>query len=189
MLIISSIFLLLILIIDFFLLSHFISALISTHYGDPYVSLPSSAVKIMIDFIPHQPQQIADLGCGDGRLLFAAISKFPQAQASGYEIAPWPYLKAQLKRFVFPYRQQIKFYRQNFFSVPLNDFDLLLLYLTSSLLKKLAPKLEKELPPRARIITARYPIPQWKAEKVFSPLPGFNFYLYEIKKSNLALKQ
>jgi cyclopropane fatty-acyl-phospholipid synthase-like methyltransferase len=49
----------------------------------------------MVDFAKLQGnERVYDLGCGDGRLLFETKRRFPGMTAVGYEVSPYPYLKA-----------------------------------------------------------------------------------------------
>ncbi|MBU0708591.1 SAM-dependent methyltransferase [Patescibacteria group bacterium] len=140
------------------------SDLISSHHGAPFVPLSREVGRKMMELAGVSSQDIVyDLGCGDGRLLITAVKNFGVQKALGYEISPWPYLKAKMSTRKF--KHNITILNKDLFKSDLKNATVVVLYLTKNLLEKLKPKLKQELPPGARIITARYPIPGWKVSK------------------------
>ena len=107
---------------------------------------------------------VVDLGCGDGRLVFAAEKKF-HARAEGYEISVFVWLLAQMNR-IFKHAKA-KIYRQNFFNADLRKADVVFCYLLPEVMKKLSPKFKKELKPSARVISAAFRLPDWKVSQEF----------------------
>ncbi len=54
----------------------------------PYVASPVRVVDRMLELANIKPgETVYDLGCGDGRILIAAVEKY-KAKAVGVEIAP-----------------------------------------------------------------------------------------------------
>ena len=102
-------------------------------------------------------QKFYDLGCGDGKLVFAAAGA--GAKAIGYEISLLPDLIAKSRSF-FVENTEIKF--KNFWKVDLSDADVIYLFLTPKVNPKIKHKLEKELKKRARVIAYTWPIEGWK---------------------------
>jgi SAM-dependent methyltransferase len=117
-----------------------------------------------------------DLGCGDGKLVFAASRA--GAQASGYEISLLPYLIAKAKSF-FIKDTSIQF--KNFWNANLSDADIVYLFLTPKVNPKAKEKLERELKPGSRVVAYTWPIEGWQAEKEDFASGQPSIYLYIVK--------
>src|SRR5690554_2066251 len=64
--------------------------------GAPHVPSDVRSVQRMIELAEIQPgEKVADLGCGDGRILRAAMQK--GAHATGYELSVFLYLLARIR--------------------------------------------------------------------------------------------
>ena len=66
-----------------------------TRTGSPYVPSNSFQIKTMTKYI-KQGDVIADMGCGDGRVLIAAVAKGAR-EAHGWEIEPAVWMKAWMR--------------------------------------------------------------------------------------------
>jgi len=110
----------------------------------------------------------ADLGCGDGRTVFAA-HKFG-AKARGIELA-WPlYLFCQAKKYFFYRQEDIVFKYGNLFRENLSDIDVVFVYgLPGSLKKRLKNKLETELKSGARVVSYGFAIKGLEPSKISRP--------------------
>lgn len=130
--------------------------------------VPYGVGRKMLELAGVGPDDVLfDLGCGDGRLLLMAVRDFGARRAVGYEVSPFPYLKALLRAMLWKKARngRIKIYRRDLFSVDLDQATVVVLYLTEKLLERLKIKLQKELKPGVRIVTARYPINGWREEE------------------------
>ncbi len=79
----------------------------------PWVKTPLKNLPIVLEELNLPAGSlIYDLGCGDGRFLFMAEQK--GLKAIGYELALYPYLKAQLQKFL--QASKVKIRRQDFFA-------------------------------------------------------------------------
>jgi len=122
-------------------------------------------------------EKVYDLGCGDGRLLFAAAEK--GATVVGYEISLLPYLIAKVKQLLFPRKKQTKILFKDFWHVDLKDADLVYFFLMPKVYKKLKEKLEKELKPGARVIAYVWPIDGWEPQRISALKNVQKIYLYQ----------
>ena len=121
---IEVLFLLILLVFEttFFLLAVFIlvSGFISSIKGASYVPLPKKPIKRILEFAEiNDSADFYDLGCGDGRVLIEAVRTFGIRSAVGYEISPWPYLKAKFLVRRLGFEDKIKILRQDFFKADL----------------------------------------------------------------------
>ena len=103
-------------------------------------------------------EHVFDLGCGDGRIVFAAEKL--GAVAVGYEISRFVWFLSQIRRYFTKSRSEIRC--KNFFKADLHSADVVFCYLLPHVMKALKPKFEKELKKGARIISAGFSIPDWE---------------------------
>ena len=143
----------------------------------PYVPTPAAAVERALDLLAVRPgQRVVDLGCGDGRFVFAAAAR--GVQAEGYELAIWPLIRAYIHRLVT--RSPARLRWANFLRTPLHDADAVYVYLVAPVMAPLAAKLAAELPTGARVVCYGPPLPGWTPAQVHEPVAGAKnrFYLY-----------
>ena len=120
-------------------------------------------------------QKFYDLGCGDGKLVFAAAGA--GANAVGFEIFLLPYLIAKSRSFNV---KNTKIIFKDFWKADLSDADVVYIFLTPKVNPKAKLKLEKELKKGARVIAYSWPVEGWTAIKsdfVHGQLP---MYLYSM---------
>lgn len=110
----------------------------------------------------------ADLGSGNGQVLFAAVDYFKVKKAYGFEIGPGPYYRT-LARIYFSrkYSGKVLVSNDSFFDDNLERFDVIYLYLLPDLIKKLTPKLQKlkEIKPDVRIVSCVFELKDLKPKK------------------------
>lgn len=159
-----------------------LTALVSIFFLQvPYVPTQRKVIKKIIEIGNFQKnQKLYDLGCGDAGLLLEAEQK-TGIQGVGYEIAPIPYLLAQLKKIFF--KSNIQIHLKNFFKIPLANADIIYCYLTPEVTQKVAEKALKECKKGTKIICNTFQIKNLKPTKIFEKnlqqkLPSL--YLYEI---------
>ena len=143
----------------------------------PYAPTPHQAIQKIIDELNIQPGQVVyDLGCGDGRFLFAAEKK--GARAIGFEISPFPYLRARLKKAVTGSRAKIHY--KNFYAAHLFDANVVFCFLVDTVMPRLEKKLQAELQPGTRVVSYGFHFPNWKMHKVILPEPEKDNFPSEI---------
>lgn len=143
--------------------------------GAPFWPSSQKRVDVMLELAQVTENDcVTDLGSGDGRLVLAAAEKGAK-KAVGYEIDPFWLNVSQEKKEKSPQKEKIQFLKESFWEKDLSEFNVVFLYQGKHVLKDLGEKLKKELPKGARVISNCFPIPNWKAEKVFN-----NVYLYRL---------
>lgn len=135
----------------------------------PYVPTPAAAIERALDLLAVRPGlRVVDLGCGDGRFVFAAAAR--GAQAEGYELAIWPLARAHLRRLIT--RSPVRLHWANFLRTPLHDADAVYAYLVAGVMAPLAAKLATELPTGARVVCYGPALPGWTPAQVHEPVAG-----------------
>jgi SAM-dependent methyltransferase len=116
-------------------------------------------------------ERFLDLGCGDGRVLEAALRA--GAIATGIEIQPE--LARAAERRLGPWGDRVRIREQSFHAADL-DADVVFAFLSPSVLQRLSPRLDR-LAPGTRIVTAWFPIPDWSVT-----LRRGNCHLYRLPR-------
>jgi len=159
----------------------FFSIFFIFYTGVPYTPTPPNVIKKIIDALQIQEGQVVfDLGCGDGRFLFAAESA--GARAVGFELSPTIYLKARLLKLFKGSRSKI--YYRNFFSPNLGDADIIFCFLTGAVMERLEKKLNIELKTGAKVVSYGFFFPNWNVTNTILPDPekdktGSKIFIYQ----------
>lgn len=143
----------------------------------PWFSTWSRDIERFLKLAEIKPgQKFYDLGCGDGKLVFAAAGA--GAEAVGFEISLLPYLIA-LSRSYYIKNSKIKF--KSFWNQNLSDADVVYIFLTPKINPKAKLKLEKELKVGSKVIAYAWPIDGWSPART-NVVPGQPaMYLYIIQ--------
>ncbi len=122
-------------------------------YGRIKEDLLKEATAILTD--TKKSLTVADLGCGNGKLLLPLAKQFPNHTFVGYEWdwLPYTWAKIRAKRF-----KNLIILRENFMKHHFKDTDVLLCYGLKSMMKPLGDKLINELHPGSFFISEIYPI-------------------------------
>jgi cyclopropane fatty-acyl-phospholipid synthase-like methyltransferase len=147
----------------------------------PYVASPTRVVDRMLELANIKPgETVYDLGCGDGRILIAAVEKF-KARAVGVEIAPKVVAQARARIQKEGIGGQARVIEGDLLETDLSGADVVTIYLTTSFNEQLRPRLEKYLKPGARVVSHDYAVPGWKPSKVdVDDAQKHRIYLYEM---------
>jgi SAM-dependent methyltransferase len=153
-------------------------------YGNrlsPYVASPTKVVDRMLEMASVKPgETLYDLGCGDGRVLIAAVEKY-KANAVGVEIDPKVAARARTWIKKAGVESQARVIQGDLLQVDLTGADVVVIYLARQLNEELRPRLEKYLKPGARVVSHDYPVAGWKPTKVDRPANGSHvIYLYDM---------
>lgn len=118
-----------------------------------------------------------DLGCGDGRTVIYAAKKF-NAKSIGIEISLFNFLICKIKQLAAT-DKNITFKFKNLFKEDLVGADVVYFFGMPDKLKKLKPKLEKELKSGAKIISYAFSVEGWQPVLVDKPSEReVGIYLY-----------
>lgn len=125
----------------------------------PFVSTDKAVAQKMVELAQLRPgQNVYDLGCGSGTILFLA-EKYG-ARCTGYELVRPVYWLAQLQK-TFR-RSSVAFRCQDFFQANLSDGDVIFCYLFRPVMNRLYAEKWPELKPGTKLISHGFPIDELK---------------------------
>ena len=107
---------------------------------------------------------VYELGSGDGEVIMSAAKDFG-AKSVGIEIDPVRALISVVRVKLERLSGQVRVIRKDFKQVDLSSATVVYMYLVPAGMKRLLPKLKKELSEGTRIVSYRYKIPLGKSEK------------------------
>ena len=108
---------------------------------------------------------VYELGSGWGHVAYALARKYRAYVVLGIELSVVPFAAAYLLRLVTRL-PNLRFRRRNIFQQDLDDASLVLCYLHPPAMRRLAPKLGRELRPGTWVVCNYFEIPGWKPERV-----------------------
>ncbi|MFH2109803.1 MAG: methyltransferase domain-containing protein [Candidatus Bathyarchaeota archaeon] len=159
----------------------------------PYVPTPMNVVHEMLKLARAGPGDVLyDLGCGDGRIILAAVEEYNVDRAVGYEINPQMAEATRMKVYDKELQDRIAVLQADFFGEDLSEASVVTLYLTTSGNAKLRPKLEKELRVGARVVSHDFPVSDWvhsREEERFYMVGSHKLFLYEIPEAYMLDKK
>ena len=103
-------------------------------------------------------QRLFDLGSGDGRILFAAAKQ--GAQATGFEINPFLVWYTRVRAWLAR-ETRVAVVHSDFWKSDISEADVITVYLVPLAMARLKEKVEQELRPGTKVISAVYPFPDW----------------------------
>lgn len=154
-----------------------------------FVPTPEPVVKKMLSMAKVGPNDVVyDLGCGDGRITIAAVRDFNAKSAVCVDIDPQRIkeAKANVERAGLSDRIEVR--HADMFEVDVSRATVVTLYLLPELNQKLRPKLVRELPEGARIVSQSFDMGDWKPVAQ-AEVDGKPVYMWTVKKERGAQKQ
>ncbi|XP_065119643.1 ATP synthase subunit C lysine N-methyltransferase-like isoform X1 [Paramisgurnus dabryanus] len=126
----------------------------------PFLPSTKEQTVNVIKLLDGRKGRLADLGSGDGRLVFAASSE--GFQCTGFEINSMLLAYSRSKAWWrgIPHND-IHFVSQDFWRTDLSKYNNVTVFLAPAVMEVLEEKLLKELPEDARVIVCRFPFPRW----------------------------
>jgi hypothetical protein len=106
---------------------------------------------------------VYDLGSGDGRLVFAAVTA-GAGRAVGVELNPTHVEESRRSASERGLDARTSFLHADLMDVDLSGATLVVTYLFSTASTALKPKFEAELKPGARVVMESFPVHGWKAD-------------------------
>lgn len=148
--------------------------------GAMFTSTARIKIRTFLDAVPMKKTDfLMDLGCGDGRVLRAAVARYG-VRCLGFEINPVAFALARL---LCLGSRNIRIHWGNFWKADLHEADVVFCYLFPDVMKRLAEKLALELRPGARVVSCNFPIPGWRPAAVLhadSALHNDPIYVYRV---------
>ena len=142
---------------------------------------PQQQVKKDVPYVPTMPEivdemlrlanvgrddVVYDLGCGDGRLVIAAVKKFGAKRGVGVDIDPQRIKESSENARAAGVANRVKFIEQDLFKTDISEATVVTLYLLPAVNLRLRPKLWTELRPGTRVVSNSFDMGDWKYEKV-----------------------
>jgi SAM-dependent methyltransferase len=131
----------------------------------PYHGTPPEVVDAMLRMAGvHAGDVVYDLGCGDGRIVIAAV-RTPGVRGVCVELDPQRLRWARDAAESAGVSALISFVQGDLFEVPLADASVVTLYLMRPANLRLRPKLLRELRPGARVVSQTFDMGNWEADR------------------------
>ncbi len=135
----------------------------------PWVPLFKSDIDRMIKLAELKKDDLVyDLGCGDARVLIAAV-KSTGVRAVGFELSLIPYWLAKIRVRLAGLQNKIEVRFQDFFTANLSCADAIFCFLTPYAMKKLEPKIKRELKRGAKFLSYAFPFSNLEAQTADKP--------------------
>ena len=132
----------------------------------PAYPTPQAVVERMLTMADIKPGEVVyDLGCGDGRIVITAATKF-SAHAVGVEIRRDIYETTLAHVAALGLSDRVRIIHGDALKTDLTGADVVTLYLLTSSNERLRPVLEAQLKPGARVVSHDFEIRGWKPEQV-----------------------
>jgi SAM-dependent methyltransferase len=148
----------------------------------PYVPTPMDAVHAMLEMAGTGTGDVVyDLGCGDGRIVIAAVEDHGAKRAVCVEIDPDLVAEARLNAEAAGVADRIRFVEGDLFDVDLSPATVVTLYLLPDVNLRLRPKLLRELRPGSRVVSNSFDMGDWEPEQT-DRVKGKNLFLWTIPK-------
>lgn len=127
----------------------------------PYVTTRPETIALMLDMAEVQPgDYVIDLGTGDGRILIAAAQE-RGARGLGVDIDPVMIRRAQANARRAGVADRVAFEVRDLFETPLDEADVVTMYLLPQVNLRLRPRLLTELKPGARVVSHAWDMGDW----------------------------
>lgn len=142
----------------------------------PYIPSTRQNVDEMLRLAAVQPTDVVyDLGSGDGRVVITAAREWG-ARGVGIELDGKLVAQSREQARREGVADRVTFREGDVFAADLSEATVVTMYLLTSLVHRLQPKLLAELKPGARIVAHDYGFEGWKPDRQVSV--SKNFYLY-----------
>ncbi|MBE3095538.1 MAG: class I SAM-dependent methyltransferase [Planctomycetes bacterium] len=131
-----------------------------------YVPTPPELVSEMLKTARVGKADIVyDLGCGDGRMVIAAVDKFGAKKGVGIDIDPERIKECNENVRKAGVADRVTFLEQDLYQTDFSEATVLALYLLPQLNVRLRPILFRQLRPGDRIVSHAFDMEEWKADK------------------------
>ena len=131
----------------------------------PYVQTPPAAVHRMLEMARvGKDDVVIDLGCGDGRIVIAAVADFG-ARGIGYDLDPARIAEARRNARTAGGEDRARFEQADFFKAPISQASVVTMFLLPPVLQRMEPRLRSELGPGTRIVSHSFFLRDWPAEE------------------------
>jgi len=127
----------------------------------PYIASDLQVVDAMLGLAQVRPDDnVIDLGSGDGRILISAARSLG-AHGLGVDIDPARIRESTANAQEAGVAGRVTFRQQDLFETPLNDADVLTLYLLQEINLRLRPRILSQMRPGARVVSHDFDMGDW----------------------------
>ena len=152
------------------------SSIKSLFYGAPPIPTPKSEIKCALKAVElSEGDSFYDLGSCTGRVVAIARRDF-RADAKGIEYSLFWYLLSKINLRLRGLEAEI--IRKNFLDVDLSDADVLYMYGSPMLMKRLENGMDKEN--SIKLVSYCFSFPDREPEEVITSPKGKNIFIYKI---------
>jgi len=131
----------------------------------PYQGTAPDVVEAMLRLAElHAGDLVYDLGCGDGRIVIAAV-RTPGVRGVCVELDPQRLRWARDAADTAGVSRLIRFVQGDLFEVPISDATVVTLYLMRPANLRLRPRLLRELSPGTRVVSNTFDMGNWDPER------------------------
>ncbi len=129
-----------------------------------YVPTPPDVVEAMLKLAGVGKDDVVyDLGCGDGRIVIAAVQKFGAKRGVGVDIDPERIKESRANAKEQKVEDRVEFRQGDVLEIrDLSAASVVMLYMSDDLNLRLRPILQKTLKPGSRIVSHRFTMGDWK---------------------------
>jgi uncharacterized protein (TIGR03000 family) len=147
-----------------------------------YVPTPQEVVEAMLKLAEIGDKDVVyDLGCGDGRIVVTAVSRFKAKRGVGVDLDPQRVKESQANAKAAGVQDRVEFRQEDVLKLKdLGDASVVVLYLSDEVNLRLRPVLQKSLKPGSRIVSHRFTMGDWKPLKTTTAKDrdGIPYYLH-----------
>jgi SAM-dependent methyltransferase len=132
----------------------------------PYVPTPMAMVEKMLEMAElRQGDMLYDLGCGDGRIVIAAVRRYG-VRGVGIDLDPRRIDEANANAQRAGVSDRTRFLVGDLFEADFSDADVVTLYLLPGINERLRPQLWRQLKVGARVVSHEFGMgTQWPPER------------------------
>jgi len=123
----------------------------------------------------HAGDVVYDLGCGDGRVVIAAVLK-RGARGVCVDIDPRRIAQARDNARLAGVAERIRFLNEDLFDTDFSDASVVMLFLWPDINVRLRPRLLRELKPGTRIVSHEHLMGDWKPERTVQVRSGMRVH-------------
>jgi SAM-dependent methyltransferase len=150
-----------------------------------FVPTPPELVDAMLKVAKiTQDDIVYDLGCGDGRIVIAAATRY-NAQGVGIDIDPQRIEEATERAAEEGVSDRVSFQQVDLFEADIRDASAVMLYLLPAFNLELRERLLAQLKPGTRVVSHAFDMGDWMPEQTFE-VDGRRVYLWIVPDRSTA---
>jgi cyclopropane fatty-acyl-phospholipid synthase-like methyltransferase len=131
----------------------------------PFVPTPEDVVERMLQLAEVTSRDLVyDLGCGDGRIIITAATKYG-ARGVGVDIEPYWVAESRSSAKQAGVDHLVRFSLEDAMTVDLSAATVVMLYLVHWSTSKLQPIIKRQVKPGTRIVSHSFAMDDWTPEK------------------------